>query len=240
MKLLLVSANDKTLEKLSPLKAAGFELICYRNALKAMDNVDEADPGGIIISARDFPRHWKTIVQFVRAEHSPDECLIALLTGGGFDSGEKRKAEHLYVNGAVSEALEETDIARLRGLFGRGASRRGAEKTPETGTADEGTAAKTRRRFGFMFTNPVSEKIITGAVTELNADGLVMEVDRSGLVQDLKAGTEISGCSLRIGEEILSPSCFIRKITGGVVSLEFSSFPENEKTAFAAWLGAET
>jgi hypothetical protein len=235
MKLLLVSANDLTFERLSSLKAEDFELIWYRNALKAMDNVDEADPAGIIISAQDFPRHWKTVVQFVRAERSRDKCPIALLTGAGFDGEESRKAEHLGVSGLVNETLDAAELARLRDILG-GLSTNSAEKTPETESADE-PDIKPGRRFGFLFTHPVSEKIITGAVTDINADGFVMEVDRPVLISGLITGEKIPGCSFRAGEKILSPACFIRR-TGndGLIYMEFSSFPENEKAVFKDWL----
>jgi hypothetical protein len=235
MKLLLVSANDVTFERLSSLKSAGFELIWYRNALKAMDNVDEADPEGMIISAQDFPRHWKTIVQFVRAERSMDECPIVLLAGAGFDEGENGKADHLGVNGVVNETLDAAEYARLRDIVS-GQSVNGAEKRPKAGNADK-PKTKSRRRFGFMFSHPVSEKIITGTVTDINADGLVIEVDRPVLINGLITGERIPGCSFRTGEKILSPSCFIRR-TGneGVIYMEFSSFPENENEAFRNWL----
>jgi hypothetical protein len=234
MKLLLVSADDSAFNKLSVFSAKGLELIHYRNVLKAMDNVDEADPAGIIISARDFPRHWKTTLQFVRAERSRNQCPVILLRGENFPDDENVKAEHLGVNVIVSEALEAEELKQIENVFSPGPpAADGAEKIPSGGTA-----AKTQRRFGFMFTNPVSEKIITGEATGITAAGLSMEVDRPILVKDLKAGMEIPGCSLRAGEAILSPACVIRRTTyGGIISLDFISFPENEQAAFDAWIG---
>ena len=67
MKLLLVLSSDETYNHISHfVKPLGFELIRYNHILKAMDNIDEIEPAAIIISARDFPRHWKIMVQFVR------------------------------------------------------------------------------------------------------------------------------------------------------------------------------
>jgi hypothetical protein len=68
MKLLLVLGSDETGNLISSyVEPLGFNLIRYRHVIKAMDNVDEIDPTGIIISARDFPRHWKVLVQIGRA-----------------------------------------------------------------------------------------------------------------------------------------------------------------------------
>jgi hypothetical protein len=74
------------------VKPLGFELIRYHHVLKAMDNIDETDPSGIIISARDFPRHWKTMVQFVRSERPKDACPIIILKGENFPLEETSKA----------------------------------------------------------------------------------------------------------------------------------------------------
>jgi hypothetical protein len=234
MKLLLVSADDETFSKLFSLTSAGFDLIRYRNALKAMDNIDEIAPDGIIISAQDFPRHWKTVAQFVRAGRSKSECPIALLRGGTFPDDERDKAEYIGINGAVNETLNEKDCALLRRFLEQGIR---AEQRPATAAPEARTETKIPGRSGFMFTNPVSEKIITGEVTDLTGGGLSMEVDRPVLINNLKAGAEIPGCSLRAGDAILSPSCVIRKTTyGGVISLNFSSFPGSEEAALKTWL----
>ena len=66
------------------LRPLGFETIRYRNPVKALDNLEEIDPEAVIMSARDFPRHWKAIAQTIRAEKGKDGCVIVLLKGDSF------------------------------------------------------------------------------------------------------------------------------------------------------------
>jgi hypothetical protein len=229
MKLLLTLASDETFNNLSLfLKPLGFDLIRYRSILKAMDNIDEIDPAGIILSARDFPRHWKTMVQFVRAARPKESCPVLLLRGEIFPEDENAKAAHLGVNGVVSESLDDpAGEEKLRGILsGRGSVADG----PQTGDAEHKNGA-----FGFMFSHPFNEKIITGTVTAVSSSSLSLELDHPLLIEDLAVDTEIPGCSLRAGGSILSPSCALRQ-TGNVIALDFVSFPEAEKAVFDACL----
>jgi hypothetical protein len=267
MKLLLILASDDTYDKVSLLlKSLSFELIRYRHVLKAMDNIDEVDPAGIIISANDFPRHWKTLVQFIRAERSKKECPVILLKGGQFPMEETDKAMHLEVNGIVRESLEETDADQMRNVLARCSVVKDKRKNlpspaapPATGTAHPAKKAKTgfllaaaerrqtgggkeaqsfgiaRAGFGFMFSSPADNKIITGTVKTVSSTGLSFEPDHPALVKNLKPDTEIPGCSLRAGDAMLSPACALRR-TGKTVSLEFLSFPGNERRSLEACL----
>jgi hypothetical protein len=230
MKLLLVLASDNTFNNMSLFLAPlGFDLIRYRHVLKAMDNIDEADPAGIIISARDFPRHWKTMVQFVRAERSKNDCPVILLKGNQFPEEETNKAMHLGVNGIVLESLEDSlEVDQLQNILARYVSVDDKRKNRRY-------RAEKWTRFGFMFSNPQDEKIITGTVKTVSATGISFEPDHPALVKDLKNNAEISGCSLRAGDAILSPSCVLRR-TGKILSLEFTSFPAGEKETLETYL----
>jgi hypothetical protein len=230
MKLLLVLASDDTFNNaalfLAPL---GFELLRYRNILKAMDNIDETDPDGIIISARDFPRHWKTMVQFVRFEREKTECPVILLKGGNFPEEEAAKAAHLGVNGIVLESLKDSvEVDQVQNILTRYISVDDKRKNRRY-------RAESWTSFGFMFSNPLDEKIITGTVKTVSSTGLSFEPDRPVLVKDLKTGAEIPGCSFRAGDAILSPVCVLRR-TGKIMSLEFTGFSGAEKEQLEAYL----
>lgn len=229
MKLLLTLADDTTFDRAAAFLRPRFELVRYRNILKAMDNVDEIDPAGIIISARDFPRHWKTMVQFLRAARPKESCPVILLRGDIFPEEENAKAAHLGVNGVVPESLDDpAGVEKLCGILS------GAGSATEEGPQPE-VAAHTAGVFGFMFSHPLNEKIITGTVTAVSSSGLSLQLDHPLLIEDLAADTEIPGCSLRAGSAILSPSCALRQ-TGNVIALDFVSFPEAEKAVFDACL----
>jgi hypothetical protein len=230
MKLLLVLASDDTFNNISLfLTPLGFDLIRYRQALKAMDNIDETNPDGIIISARDFPRHWKTMVQFVRFERAKTECPVILLKGGNFPEEETNKAIHLGVNGIVLESLKDSsEVDQIQNILTRYISVDDKRKNRRY-------RAESWTRFGFMFSNPLDEKIITGTVKTASFTGISFEPDHPALVKDLKIDAEIPGCSFRAGDAILSPSCALRR-TGKIMSLEFTMFPGKEKEKLESYL----
>lgn len=231
MKLLLVLGSDKTYENMSLfLKPLGFELIRYRHALKAMDNIEEIDPVGVIISAKDFPRHWKTIVSFIRHNRSQSECPIVILKGEIFPEEEINKAMALDVNGLVLESLENPgEMEKVQTILARYVSvedkRKNRRYRPENWN-----------HIGFVFSHPADEKLITGTVKSVSSTGISFGPDHPGLVENLKIETEIRDCSLRTGNVILSPVCTIRRTTGNIISLEFLSFPGTEKETLDIYL----
>ncbi len=223
MKLLLILASDEIHETIATcVKPLGFELIRYKHVLKAMDNIDEIDPTGIIISAEDFPRHWKTVVQFVRAERPKETTPIVILRGNNFPLEETSKAFYLGVSGIVSENLNESmEIDRLLSILGR--------YVP----LDEKRKAKRYKmekdsHMDFMFTNPNNGRIITGEIKSISSTGISFQPDQPGLLDNISLSMDIPHCSLRIGEEIISPVCRLIR-SGRIISLEFDSISKSER-----------
>jgi hypothetical protein len=194
------------------MKPLGYDIIRYRHAVKAMDNIDEVDPQGVIISAKDFPRHWKIIVQLIRNERSRSACPIVLLKGKDFTREERSKAFYLGVNGVVSESLSSTlEIGRLQRILDR--------QVPE--------AEKRKEWLGFVFTHPVDGSIVSGEIKTITGEGLEFQPDRGLDPQDITAGQDLAECSLRLGNTIFSPICRVER-TGIVLSLRFASLREEE------------
>lgn len=220
MKLLLVLGSDDHYEAVSRAVAApGFEMIRYRHVLKAMDNIDEIDPSAIVISARDFPRHWKILVQFVRHERPKEACPIVILKGGGFSTEETSKAFFLGVSGVLNCALEhQEDINCLRNILGR------------TAAADEQEHrffVEPWHRTGLLIAG-IAQSFIMGDVKSISANGLSFVPAHPIPARTVKLNQELSECSLRIGEAIISPRCRVIE-TGKTISLEFISFPYGEQ-----------
>jgi DNA-binding response OmpR family regulator len=230
MKLLLILESDETYNLISVyVKALGFDFIRYHNAIKAMDNIDEVNPHAIIISAKDFPRHWKIIVQFVRSQRSKDSCPIIILKGNNFALEETSKAYYLGVNGVVPETLDNRqEISQLQNLLGRympvNEKRRSRRYQPDEWS-----------RLGFVFISPGERSIITGEVETISNTGLSFCPDYSAWTNDVNLNMELSECSLRVGEQILSPVCRLVRI-GRIISFEFISFPEGEHPCLKSYL----
>jgi hypothetical protein len=230
MKLLLILGSDESLDIISRnIKPLGFDLIRYHHVLKAMDNIDEIDPAGIIISARDFPRHWKILVQFVRAERSKELCPIILLIGNTFSPEEAAKAFHIGVSGVVPEdPSRSAEIDRLQSILERYLEVDDKRKARRYHTEDW-------TRFGFCAAKPLDKAIITGRVETISVTGLSFRADDPDLIESIPGDEELSECSLRVGDSILSPICrIIRKEPA--LSLEFIFLPGEEHIRLESYL----
>jgi hypothetical protein len=230
MKLLLVLGSDDSYDIFTQyIKPLGFELIRYRHVLKAMDNIDEVDPTGIIISARDFPRHWKILVQFVRNQRPKESCPIIILKGDTFPLEETSKAFFLGVNGIVNESLNDVvEIDRLQSILGRFIQVNEKRKAHRYHSAPW-------NRIGFLITNPSDKIIIPGTVKTISSSGISFSPVNSAMMKDIYLDTELNECSLRAGNSILSPVCRLVR-TGRTVSLEFVSFPNDEEKILKSYI----
>jgi DNA-binding response OmpR family regulator len=230
MKLLLVLASDETYKLISLyVKPLGFDLIRYHQALKAMDNIDETDPAAIIISARDFPRHWKAMVQFVRSERPKEACPIILLKDDNFPLEETSQAFYLGVSGIVTEDLgNNSEVDRLQGILSRYVPVDEKRKSRRY-------HAESWQRFNFVFASPKDKTLITGEVKTISSGGLSFLPDHSNMMKDLPLNQEIKECSLRAGDTILSPVCRLAR-TGRVISMKFLSFKDNEQQVLDTYL----
>jgi DNA-binding response OmpR family regulator len=230
MKLLLVLGSDETYNLISLyVKPLGFELIRYHHVIKAMDNIDETDPSAIIISAQDFPRHWKTLVQFVRSERSKDVCPIIILKGDNFPLEETSKAFFLGVSGIVAETLDNSaEVARLQGILGRYMPVDERRRSRRYHTENW-------QRFNFVFASPKDQTLITGEVKTISSGGLSFLPDHSNMTKDITLNMELTECSLRAGDAILTPVCRLAR-TGRSVSMQFLSFQDNEQETLDQYL----
>jgi hypothetical protein len=221
MKLLLVLGSDDNYDTLSKsTDYLGFELIRYRHVLKAMDNIDEIDPAAIIISARDFPRHWKILVQFVRNERSKEKCPIVILKGTSFNTEETSKAFFLGVNGIIPDALDnQEDIGLLHSILGN--------SSPNT--EHRKFFVEPWHRVGLLIANFLDKAILNADVKTISTSGLSFSSGNSTIpAKAARLEKELTECSLRVGKAILSPVCRITG-TGKHIALEFVSFPPAER-----------
>jgi hypothetical protein len=230
VKLLLVLGSDETTNLISLyVKPIGFELIRYHHIIKAMDNIDEIDPAAIIISAKDFPRRWKTMVQFVRNDRPKDACPIILLKGDSFPLEDTSQAFYLGVSGIVSESLENaSEIDRLQGILSR-------YMPVDEKRRDRRYHAENWQRFNFIFASPRDRTLVTGEVKTISSGGLSFLPDHSSFLKDITLNMEFTECSLRAGDSLLTPVCRLAR-TGRIISMEFLSFQNNEQELLDRYL----
>jgi hypothetical protein len=230
MKLLVILGSDEIFDIIAQnIKPLGFDLIWYRHVLKAMDNIDEIDPTGIIINAKDFPRHWKIIVQFTRSDRPKESCPIIILKGKDFSLEEASKAFYLGVSGIVSEDLSNAaEVDRLQKILGRYVAIEDKRKTQRF-------HAETWNRLGICISNPQDKTMINGMVKTISSSGISFVPDDTTTVGNLIEGQELSDCSLRTGDTILSPICRVVRV-GPEISLEFLFLPNDEQDKLDSYL----
>jgi hypothetical protein len=231
MKLLLVFSADDNCNIVSRnIRPLGFEMIRYRQVLKAMDNIDEINPSAIVLSARDFPRHWKFLVQFVRAERANETCPIIILKGGNFSTEEMTSAYFLGVSGIIDDSLNNpAEISRLKNILSHYAPQEEKRK---------------HRRFHMepwhraciLAVNRRERSLVTGDVENISSGGLAFVPANCAPVGaapmgGASLGDQLDECSLRLGDSILSPVCRLVR-AGEKPAVEFASFPGDEQRIF--------
>jgi hypothetical protein len=232
MKALLLIDDDKAADIAKfYLKPIGFEPIRYRNPLKALDNLDEIDPEAVILSARDYPRHWKVIAAAVRAERSKEECVLILLKGEHFPFEEAAKASHLGINGVVRDDLEDRhEQAQFQRLLKRYVA-------VEDARSSERIAPSPWDRLEFMFSHPRNYAPVVGIIETISQGGLSFMPESTTLASDLVTGDILEDCSLRAGNRILSMTCELVR-AGRSLGLSINRMDEEERAYFEDYLKA--
>ena len=100
----LVISEDKELVKFYTdiFNENKIDVINYNWLLKAMDNVEEIKPDFIVVNSVEYPRHWKTLVQYVKSEIFIGPTFFILQVNNNFSDDERKKAECLGINEIVS------------------------------------------------------------------------------------------------------------------------------------------
>lgn len=230
MKALLI-INDDTTSQIASfyLKPMGMDIIRYRDPLKALDNLDEIQPDAIIMSARDFPRHWKPIVVNIRSKFNKSDCIIVLLKGEYFPMEEAAKAAHLEVNGIIREDLgDEMERNRFQQLFKR------YVQVDEARSTDRRPVAKWDK-LDFVFSHPASQAPITGRIETISLNGLSIKPDHPSLCSDLEAGSIIEDAGMRIDNTVLNFSCKLLR-TGAILAFSFDGMSESDSKILRGYL----
>ena len=178
MKVLLIAEEDQTINALVPvIKKSGAEIIVYRWLLKALDNVEEIAPDMAIISTAEYPRHWKTFVQFTKSGIGGVVPKVILYNSRPMNDDEKAKARSLGVFGMFS-SLDEKGLGELENYLA-------GKNEASFGFVSNGP------KFELVFTNPKNECLVTGLVKSVSESRIEFASDLPDLVKNLAAGDTI-------------------------------------------------
>ncbi|WP_407425833.1 hypothetical protein [Treponema sp.] len=119
MKALVVADDEKAINNISQvLKSAGYDPIVYKWLLKALDNIEEICPHLIVISTRNYPRHWKTLAQYATNSFGNYSPQVILYVDENFNEEEQKKAEALKVRGCF-DSIEVEGLDKLREILSK-------------------------------------------------------------------------------------------------------------------------
>ena len=200
MKALIISEDENVYSVLnSVLQKAGYDTIIYKWLLKALDNIEEIRPDCIIVSSSEYPRHWKTLVQFVKSGIGGDEVEVYLYEPNPMSSEDEEKARILgitdYFTSLEPSVLEgifasvKTEVPVVEAVSEAVAEQTVEEKeaipTVENIIADEPEKEETKNEGHYMFTHPYSGKYITGKFFEYNGTTLSCVIsDLNGITKN--------------------------------------------------------
>jgi len=107
MKALLVLEDEDKIKLLKEsLTTKGYDTICYNWILKALDNIEEISPHIVIINAEEYPRHWKTFVQYVNT-YLPKNDIDIYLLANNLSENEQNKIKILGIKDVLYNISED-------------------------------------------------------------------------------------------------------------------------------------
>lgn len=200
MKALIISEDENVYSVLnSVLQKAGYDTIIYKWLLKALDNIEEIRPDCIVVSSSEYPRHWKTLVQFVKSGIGGDEVEVYLYEPNPMSSEDEEKARIL----GITDYFTSLEPSVLEGIFAsvkteapvvEAVSEAVAEQpveekeeipTVENIITDEPEKEEEKNEGHYMFTHPYSGKYVTGKFFEYNGTTLSCVInDLNGITKN--------------------------------------------------------
>lgn len=197
MKALIISEDEKVYTTLDEiLKNAAYDTIIYKWLLKALDNIEEIRPDLIVVSSSEYPRHWKTLVQFVKSGIGGDNVEIYLYEATPVSDEDQEKASVLGISGCFSDfddfakmvikqeqepqaiAEEEADAVEADAETEADEGLEAVEEPKEESSAlqeettEEATEETIPNTGHFMFTHPESQNFISGKYFDYNGKSL--------------------------------------------------------------------
>ena len=169
MKALIISEDESVYTTLDNiLKKASYDTIIYKWLLKALDNIEEIRPDLIVVSSSEYPRHWKTLVQFVKSGIGGDNVDIYLYEPTPVSAEDEEKAKILGVTGCFNKFEEFEDLVNT----GVSTSSTTPNPIPEQHVVPEPVEGAIPNTGHFMFTHPKTKKFISGKFFDYNGKTL--------------------------------------------------------------------
>lgn len=186
MKVLIISDEENLVNQTKIFfQNNGLDTICYKWLLKALDNIEEIQPDVIVLSSSEYPRHWKTLVQFVKSGIGGNEVQVYLYEPTPLALEDEEKAKALGITGCFFNLENHT----LNDVFGKIIDFNKTENTRAYADNDDSDnchevptvdAIVNEKKSGhILLTNPKNNSFVSGKVVEFNNHRMEVVMDYS-------------------------------------------------------------
>lgn len=108
MKALIITEDSIISSKIKAIaEGYGLDTIIYKWFLKALDNIEEIQPDVIILNSSEYPRLWKTLVQFVKSGIGGNNVKIYLYEEKPLSEEDQKKYQSLGITGCFNQITKE-------------------------------------------------------------------------------------------------------------------------------------
>ena len=207
MKAIIICDDEELIGKVdSALASLSYDTIIYRWLLKALDNIEEIRPDIVVVSASDYPRHWKTLTQFIKSGIAGKIPDVILYVPKSFSETEKMKAQKLGIKG-IFDSCDEDGMSFFRSIINSptGDVSPDPEKADKERSAEAASISETLSTEGLsgskigtaVFTHPKTGAFVTGTIRSLSDGSAEFTADIPSLAAEIASGDKIEELSMR-------------------------------------------
>ena len=184
MKVLIITEKQDLSTKISTIaKNYGADTIIYKWFLKALDNLEEIQPDVIILSTSEYPRLWKTLVQFLKSGLGGPNPRTYLYKDIPLSEEDQEKYEELGISGYFTQ-INENSLSFLN------------------------TNAPLPVIGEVLFSMPQDGKIISGMINAVNKNELKCTLD---FAEDFTGVEKIPNLNVRLENHIKNCSARVKQ-----------------------------
>jgi len=211
MKAIIICDDEELIGKVdSALASLSYDTIIYRWLLKALDNIEEIRPDIVIVSASDYPRHWKTLTQFIKSGIAGKIPDVILYAPKSFSETEKMKAQKLGIKG-IFDSCDEDGMSLFRSIVNsptgvlspdfENTETDAVQNTEAASMSETETVAAEGLSAGkigtAVFTHPKTGAFVTGTIRDLSDGNAEFTADIPSLTAEIASGDRIAELSMR-------------------------------------------
>lgn len=220
MKALIISEDKEFIDRFDEyFSQKGFDTIIYKWLLKALDNIEEIRPNCVILSSSEYPRHWKTLVQFVKSGIGGDEIAFFLYEPNPLSSKDESKAKALGITGFIT-SFDKSEFDKLNDNIDSFFDLKSIpleklekkieeeQETISVSNIVSDNAGNVSGTGSFLFTHPVTGKFISGNYFDRSSNKITAKINQLDKIQ-IQKDDVISNFTYSIQEECNSTSAVV-------------------------------